>query len=120
MFEIAPKREEASLSGGLYSCETGGDLLSQGESAQVPSAQLDLTSVFEMGTGVTPALSLPRLICLDNAVLFNCQSDRPRADGELFRKVHLLIPKDSIASTNTQMILGISLSTEVDTINDLE
>ena len=42
------------------SCETGGDLLSQGESAQVPSAQLDLTSVFEMGTGVTPALSLPR------------------------------------------------------------
>ena len=41
-------------------------------------------------------------------------------DGELFRIVHLLIPKDSIASTNTQMILGISLSTEVDTINDLE
>ena len=44
----------------LLQCETGGDLLSQAESDQVPSAQLDLTSVFEMGTGVTPALSLPR------------------------------------------------------------
>ena len=56
-------------------------------------------------------------LCL--LMLFNCQSDRPMVDGELFRIVHLLIPKDSIASTNTQMILGISLSTEVDTINSL-
>ena len=43
-------------------CETGGDLLSQAQSNQVPSAQLDLTSVFGMGTGVTPALSPPRLL----------------------------------------------------------
>ena len=46
----------------LLQCETGGDLLSQAHSNQVPSAQLDLTSVFGMGTGVTPALSLPRLL----------------------------------------------------------
>lgn len=33
--------------------KSGGDLLSQGESTQVPSAQFGLTSVFGMGTGVT-------------------------------------------------------------------
>jgi len=32
---------------------SGDDLLSQGVSPQVPSAQASLTSVFGMGTGVT-------------------------------------------------------------------
>ena len=36
--------------------KSGGVLLSQGESTQVPSAQAGLTSVFGMGTGVTPPL----------------------------------------------------------------
>ena len=94
----------------------GGDLLSQAESDQVPSAQLDLTSVFEMGTGVTPALSLPRLYISTMLMLFNCQL-RPAAcklvefdvvAGGLFRKIHLPIPKDSIASTNTLIDQSIS------------
>ena len=33
--------------------KSGDDLLSQGDSTQVPSAQSGLTSVFGMGTGVT-------------------------------------------------------------------
>ncbi len=38
---------------------SGGDLLSQGATPQVPSAQAGLTSVFGMGTGVTPPLWPP-------------------------------------------------------------
>ncbi len=72
---MASKREEALPEGSASTqCETGGDLLSQGESAQVPSAQLDLTSVFEMGTGVTPALSLPRLL---HQILSDLRPDEP-------------------------------------------
>ena len=41
--------------GGSFS-ETGGVLLSQGISPQVPSALVGLTAVFGMGTGVTPPL----------------------------------------------------------------
>ena len=45
---------------GLRSLEkSGGDLLSQGASPQVPSALAGLTSVFGMGTGVTPPLWPP-------------------------------------------------------------
>ncbi len=41
--------------------EKSGDvLLSQGISAQVPSALTGLTSVFGMGTGVSPSLSPPK------------------------------------------------------------
>ena len=39
--------------------KSGGDLLSQGASPQVPSALAGLTSVFGMGTGVTPPLWPP-------------------------------------------------------------
>ena len=35
---------------------SGGDLLSQDVSVQVPSAQVGLTAVFGMGTGVAPPL----------------------------------------------------------------
>ena len=41
---------------GLLIEKSGGDLLSQGVSPQVPSALAGLTSVFGMGTGVTPPL----------------------------------------------------------------
>jgi hypothetical protein len=37
-----------------YKAKSGGDLLSQAVSCQVPSAREGLTSVFGMGTGVTP------------------------------------------------------------------
>ena len=40
--------------------KSGGDLLSQGVSTQVPSALVGLTSVFGMGTGVTPPPSPPK------------------------------------------------------------
>ena len=39
--------------------ESGGDLLSQDVSIQVPSALVGLTSVFGMGTGVAPPLLPP-------------------------------------------------------------
>ena len=41
---------------------SGGDLLSQGVSTQVPSALAGLTSVFGMGTGVTPPLWPPETL----------------------------------------------------------
>ncbi len=41
------------------SCLPGDVLLSQGVATQVPSALKDLTSVFGMGTGVTPSPSSP-------------------------------------------------------------
>ena len=40
---------------------TGNVLLSQAVARQVPSALKDLTTVFEMGTGVAPSLLLPDL-----------------------------------------------------------
>ncbi len=45
--------------GALLSNYSGDDLLSQGATPQVPSAQAGLTSVFGMGTGVTPPLWPP-------------------------------------------------------------
>ncbi len=42
--------------------KSGGDLLSQGVSSQVPSALVGLTSVFGMGTGVTPPLWPPKSV----------------------------------------------------------
>src|SRR5436190_4874810 len=41
---------------------SGGVLLSQGDSPQVPSALAGLTSVFGMGTGVTPPLWPPETV----------------------------------------------------------
>ena len=38
----------------------GGDLLSQGREAQVPSALRGLTALFGMGRGVAPSLSPPK------------------------------------------------------------
>ena len=40
--------------GPLFFENSGGDLLSQGVSPQVPSARVGLTAVFGMGTGVSP------------------------------------------------------------------
>ena len=42
--------------------ESGGDLLSRTVTSQVPSALKGLTSVFGMGTGVTPSLSPPEMV----------------------------------------------------------
>ncbi len=42
--------------------KSGGVLLSQGISPQVPSALTGLTSVFGMGTGVTLSLWPPKLV----------------------------------------------------------
>ena len=47
---------------GPHSKKSGGDLLSQGVSPQVPSALVGLTSVFGMGTGVTPPLWPPKSV----------------------------------------------------------
>ena len=47
----------------LFVEKTGGVLLSQGISTQVPSALRGLTSVFGMGTGVTLSLWPPEIGC---------------------------------------------------------
>src|SRR3954452_2852411 len=50
-----PERDEGPrMMRGPSENYSGGDLLSQGESPQVPSALAGLTAVFGMGTGVTP------------------------------------------------------------------
>ena len=46
----------------VFSVESGGDLLSRAVTSQVPSALKGLTSVFGMGTGVTPSLSPPEMV----------------------------------------------------------
>ena len=69
--------------GVLRTCELGGVLLSQGLSTQVPSALEGLTSVFGMGTGVTPPPWPPKPVVKWSA-----------ADG---RRSSL---ENSIASTN--------------------
>src|SRR5256885_1038814 len=52
-------RERSPLAGASRESYSGGDLLSQGVAPQVPSALAGLTSVFGMGTGVTPPLWPP-------------------------------------------------------------
>jgi hypothetical protein len=57
------RSKEASRVGEASPKVSGGDLLSQGVATQVPSALEGLTSVFGMGTGVTP-LPLPPETCI--------------------------------------------------------
>ena len=49
-----PKTTYGAPKGAPFKEKSGGVLLSQGISPQVPSALVGLTSVFGMGTGVTP------------------------------------------------------------------
>ncbi len=51
------KKRAQSMSS--FKIKTGNDLLSQAASRQVSSALESLTSVFEMGTGVSSPLSSP-------------------------------------------------------------
>ena len=44
--------------------ESGGDLLSRAVTSQVPSALKGLTSVFGMGTGVTPSSLPPEMVSI--------------------------------------------------------
>ena len=48
------------MSGGAFQIIPGGDLLSHTVTHAVPSALRGLTSVFGMGTGVTPSAKPPR------------------------------------------------------------
>ena len=62
MAATVPKTTNAPrFRGAFESNYSGDDLLSQGISPQVPSAQAGLTSVFGMGTGVTPPLWPPEI-----------------------------------------------------------
>ncbi len=56
------KREETPAEAGASPEKSGGVLLSRGVSSQVPSALVGLTSVFGMGTGVTPRLWPPKSV----------------------------------------------------------
>ena len=53
--------------------ESGSDLLSRAVSSQVPSALKGLTSVFGMGTGVTPSLSPPEWVIFSFHTLTTAQ-----------------------------------------------
>ena len=68
--------------------DSGGDLLSQGAPPQVPSARAVFTSVFGMGTGVSPPLLPPEISCQSSAL----------------RNARSTPLEDSIASTNTEKI----------------
>ncbi len=46
----------------VFIVESGGDLLSRTVTSQVPSALKGLTSVFGMGTGVTPSSLPPEMV----------------------------------------------------------
>ena len=52
--------------------ESGGDLLSRTVTSQVPSALKGLTSVFGMGTGVTPSSLPPEMVSYSFPHLDNC------------------------------------------------
>ena len=65
----SPKRWAPGAVSEKYS---GGDLLSQGASPQVPSALAGLTSVFGMGTGVTLSLWPPKPFALPAACRRTC------------------------------------------------
>ena len=56
-----PRRREAAWVE-FVSVRTGGDLLSQAVSHQVPSAQKGLTALFGMGRGVSPSLLPPKSV----------------------------------------------------------
>ena len=60
----APPFRRIRRAGALHIEKSGGDLLSQGVSPQVPSALAVFTSVFGMGTGVTPPLWPPETYCV--------------------------------------------------------
>jgi non-ribosomal peptide synthetase component E (peptide arylation enzyme) len=51
----ARKKARQQKANGLFLLDPGGDLLSHTAARAVPSAQRGLTSVFGMGTGVTPS-----------------------------------------------------------------
>jgi hypothetical protein len=57
-------RDEAKRAAPLGTAlvKNGGDLLSQGREAQVPSALRGLTALFGMGRGVAPSLSPPKVM----------------------------------------------------------
>ena len=58
--EPMPTNEKRGPRWGPSRAKSGGVLLSQGVSPQVPSALVGLTAVFGMGTGVTPPLWPPK------------------------------------------------------------
>ena len=58
----ADAKKPPAFAGGFFRENSGGDLLSQGVSPQVPSALAGLTSVFGMGTGVTLPLWPPETL----------------------------------------------------------
>ena len=81
-----PKTAKRPPKGPFRCKKSGGVLLSQADSSQVPSALEGLTSVFGMGTGVTPLLWPPK------SVVKEMRPTTGVAAHELF--------KNSIASTN--------------------
>ena len=78
------ENQERAPFGALSIEKSGGVLLSQGVSSQVPSALVGLTSVFGMGTGVTPPLWPPK----------------PLSKGSGAAKAAACPLQNSIASTN--------------------
>src|SRR5690606_18993187 len=77
---MARKRQRAPGIGPAPSAQikSGGVLLSQGISPQVPSALTGLTAVFGMGTGVTLSLWPPETCCQRDVASRGLQSKHER------------------------------------------
>ena len=93
---IHPEMQTTPAEAGVvYSKNFGDVLLSQGVYPQVPSALTGLTSVFEMGTGVTLSLWSPKIFsqCVTHkdsrASTSDYSSPRPISTGRLNALPHV-------------------------------
>ena len=73
-----PKTTKGPPKGPFRTEKSGGVLLSQGDDSQVPSALVGLTSVFGMGTGVTPPLWPPKPLSRGGATRHGWQPEPSR------------------------------------------
>ena len=95
---------------------TSNDLLSQAVSRQVPSALEDFTSVFGMGTGVTPPpLSLDLVTITEILVSCNCNTQKLVSEFSYsFLKVYSLLihfktTQQNISGQDLDLLVSLSL-----------
>src|ERR1700690_289072 len=71
---IGHRQKSPPETGGLFAFYSGDVLLSHTLARAVPSGLKGLTSVFGMGTGVTPSLQSPKIVRSQNSALLNSDS----------------------------------------------
>ena len=93
--QVYPQKDRLQSASGFY-VGSGGDLLSRAVTSQVPSALKGLTSVFGMGTGVTPSSLPPEMVSK-----FRYQPQPERSGSE---PAHSVALADSFASAPAETI----------------